>query len=227
MAITNVDLGSVPAGAGGDTLREAFTKVNANNDEFDARGYVPAGGTTGQVLEKLSATDFVTQWADPDSFARPTVVWVPTVAEGTPATYELDSDDDGRVFCAYGSSEYVLEIPQSLGTLYSGFQALIVGQTTAGVTIDYSGYTVVGSHFPANEVTFTDVPFAVSLMVYNVGGTITIFLHGGSAKLDTVTTVYDSGWPAARPYATTVLAVGGTAAPGWLTSADVWLEDVS
>ena len=149
---------------------------------------------------------------------------VNALAVGTPRTYTVAAADNGGLFWAYDAYEYVIEVPT---TLDDGFQALVMGMTTAGVTIDYTGYTVVGSHFPASEVTFTNEPFAVSFMVRLIGATPTIFLHGGTAKLDTVTTVYDAGWVADRPYATTVLAIGGTAAPGWLTSADVWFEDVS
>jgi hypothetical protein len=44
---------------------------------------------------------------------------------------------------------------------------------------------------------------------------------------DTVTVIYDAGWPAERPGGSHVLAVGHTSAPSWLTAADVWFEDVS
>ena len=43
----------------------------------------------------------------------------------------------------------------------------------------------------------------------------------------TVSVIYDAGWPAERPVAATVLAVGHTAPPAWLTADDVWFEDVS
>lgn len=43
---------------------------------------------------------------------------------------------------------------------------------------------------------------------------------------DTVTVVYNAGWPSARPNAVHVFAVGHTSAPSWLTSEDVWLEAV-
>lgn len=47
------------------------------------------------------------------------------------------------------------------------------------------------------------------------------------AAVDTVTVVYDAGWPASRPSATHVLAVGHTSAPSWLTSEDIWFEAVA
>lgn len=43
----------------------------------------------------------------------------------------------------------------------------------------------------------------------------------------TVSVIYDAGWPAERPVAATVLAVGHTTAPAWLTGDDVWFEAVS
>lgn len=47
------------------------------------------------------------------------------------------------------------------------------------------------------------------------------------AAVDTVTVVYDAGWPASRPAATHVLAVGHTSAPSWLTDEDIWFEAVA
>ena len=44
---------------------------------------------------------------------------------------------------------------------------------------------------------------------------------------NTVTVVYDAGWPVARPTASHVIAVGHTTAPSWLTSDDAWLQDVT
>lgn len=44
--------------------------------------------------------------------------------------------------------------------------------------------------------------------------------------VDTVTVVYNAGWPASRPAAPHVIAVGHTSAPAWLTSVDIWFEAV-
>lgn len=43
---------------------------------------------------------------------------------------------------------------------------------------------------------------------------------------DTITVVYDAGWPGSRPATPHVIAVGHTSAPAWLTAADVWFEAV-
>ena len=47
------------------------------------------------------------------------------------------------------------------------------------------------------------------------------------ALADTYPTVvlYSGSWPGSRPDGVTVIAVGGTAAPSWLTSADLWFHD--
>jgi hypothetical protein len=40
----------------------------------------------------------------------------------------------------------------------------------------------------------------------------------------TFTVMYDSGWPASRPAAPHVHAIGHSSEPPWLTAADVWFE---
>lgn len=47
-------------------IAEAITELPSGEDGEDGQG-VPAGGTAGQVLEKIDSTDFNTQWATPSS----------------------------------------------------------------------------------------------------------------------------------------------------------------
>ena len=64
--------------------------------------------------------------------------------------------------------------------------------------------------------------------------TIAVAHHRGDGAWDVVASkpyvryvFYDNGWPASRPYARTVVAVGGGSAPAWLTNTDVWKQDMS
>jgi hypothetical protein len=66
------------------------------------------------------------------------------------------------------------------------------------------------------------------------GGTVGQILEKSSATNydavwvtpDTKTVIYSSGWPASRPIAVHVSAVGHTSAPPWLTAEDVWFQEV-
>jgi hypothetical protein len=73
MSIDPIDIGTPPWGDDGDTNRAAFTKVNANEADLDSRA-VPAGGATGQLLAKLSATDHHVGWGDPEQLSVPAVL---------------------------------------------------------------------------------------------------------------------------------------------------------
>lgn len=57
---------------------------NGNNwESIPAGGIgVPSGGTTGQVLQKSSGTDYATEWATPQ-YARPTTLTRPLQADQT------------------------------------------------------------------------------------------------------------------------------------------------
>ena len=145
------------------------------------------------------------------------------VAAGSPLSYTLTPADSGRVFSLYAEAGVVVAVPEGLPP---GFQCAFVGYSPDGLTLSYPEWsTPIG--WAANETGLALVPFAVTLVVAeDEASTASLVLVGGTARPDTVTVVYSSGWPTARPYADHVIAVGHTSEPAWLTSADVWLEAV-
>jgi hypothetical protein len=66
----------------------------------------------------------------------------------------------------------------------------------------------------------------VEVTVSAVGANVTLTETDTVVESLTMTVVYDSGWPAARPGATNVLAIGHTSEPPWLTDDDLWFEAV-
>ena len=85
-----------------------------------------------------------------------------------------------------------------------------------------------------SDLKISELPLAENVadddvLVGNAGATtsrVKIDQAGGVPIFDGVVkaVVYDAGWPASRPNASTVLAVGGDAEPVWMTSNDVWIE---
>lgn len=74
-----------------------------------------------------------------------------------------------------------------------------------------------------------DVPLATAIKSGSSWGTLTTLLNPPRLRAqvqDTVTVVYDSGWPADRPNAAHVYAAGGPSAPSWLEAWDIWLEEI-
>ena len=87
-----------------------------------------------------------------------------------------------------------------------------------------------------SDLKISELPLATAVgdadeIVINVDGTPVVTsratLQTAFYDVMTVTVIYDAGWPATRPNVATVLAVGGTTAPAWLTADDVWFEVVS
>ena len=105
------------------------------------------------------------------------------------------------------------------------FQASVWNVGSGVITIAASG-TATLNPTPAPELDNTgDATLSVLALLQPVTGGVWYVVAGEVP--DTVTVIYDAGWPADRPLAAHVLAVGHTSAPAWLTSADVWFEDVS
>jgi hypothetical protein len=130
--------------------------------------------------------------------------------------YSLQATDAGKTFHCTGT--FAITVPD---TLPERFFCNVINVGTGIVTFTAGGATVLSPASPKLDNTGTPVNAA---MVFRTTGTTVWVL--GSEDPDTVTVMYDAGWPAARPYAAHVWAVGHTAAPGWLTAADVWLEAV-
>ena len=70
----------------------------------------------------------------------------------------------------------------------------------------------------------TDVPVTTATLIETAAGVWAVVT---GTRPQTFTVVYDAGWPASRPDADHVHAIGHTSAPSWLTADDVWFEDVS
>lgn len=132
------------------------------------------------------------------------------------ATFVITADHDGRMLFVNQAGVIEFDLPDNLD---DGAQVAIVGRS-GGVTFDPQGATTLD---PASfEV--GDGLFVVTLL-YRDAGDGTWYVFGPDAP-NTVTVVYDSGWPASRPAAAHVYAVGGSAEPTWLTADDIWFEDV-
>ena len=63
-ALTGISFGAVSAITATDTLLTAFGKLQAQVTGLIAKA-LPAGGTTGQLLAKNSATNYDTAWINP------------------------------------------------------------------------------------------------------------------------------------------------------------------
>ena len=131
--------------------------------------------------------------------------------------HTLAAADDGAVLYIETAGSLTLNLPDSLG---DGFQFALVGEIDGSVTLNAQGASSV---FPSG---FTPLSGSGVLTVLSCALQGTRWSVAGAEPPDTVTVVYDAGWPADRPNASHVLAVGHTTAPSWLTSADTWLEAV-
>lgn len=163
----------------------------------------------------------------------PTVVDLAT--EGTPAgsslAYTLTVGDNGSLLSLLDDTydSVTLTIP----AFDAGYQVVIAVIMDAGGTLTLSpagGYVSVygPTEFTQGEdADGVSIPIALTLLVDEVGTDYALRVVGSDGHTETMTVVYDSGWPADRPFANTVLAIGHTGAPTWLTDADVWFEDVS
>jgi hypothetical protein len=172
---------------------------------------VAPGGTTGQILSKFSNTDYATEWVDAPSVA-------PEVFDVTDATtYAVTAGNNGGLLWINQSGPLEILLPDSLGedfqvtgTGYCDDDVTFTAQGTS--TLSPSGYTI-----PANS----GVPLAFTCVFKDGVWTVV-----GPQTPNTITVVYDSGWPASRPNAVHVQAWGHTTSPSWLTGADAWFEAV-
>lgn len=174
MAISTINVGADPTGEGGDTLRAAMEKINAN-----------------------------TQFLDVD-----------LVAVSSART--LQASDANSVLVCTGT--FTITVPD----LGAGVQVGVINVGSGAVTIEPdSGVTMSPAEVVLDNA---DADVTTATLIATAAGE---WAAVAGARPQTFTVVYDAGWPASRPDADHVLAVGHTSAPGWLTAADIWFEDVS
>ena len=147
-----------------------------------------------------------------------------------------------------GRVSIVVQLPEN-PELYFPLQAVVYNRADGKFyQLSGEGWAVISSLGVEDFVGLTDTPGAYAgegqkIVRVNAGETGLEFVEaaadfataGQGALADsavqpegaTVTVIYDAGWPAERPVAATVLAVGHTTAPAWLTADDVWFEEVS
>jgi len=98
---------------------------------------VPAGGTTGQVLEKRSATDYDTIWATVTGSGG-TKLTISATAPVAPAVGDLwwRNDPDGSLYVYYNdgnSSQWVPATPTTKGDPGAGYTATSATSLTVGI----------------------------------------------------------------------------------------------
>lgn len=128
----------------------------------------------------------------------------------------LTAADANRVLVCDGT--FTLTVPD----LGGGVQVGIVNVGTGIVTVEAD--TGVTMNVDPVLLDNTDVAVTfVTLLELTAGDWAAIV----TPRPQTYTVIYDAGWPASRPDADHVHAIGHTSAPSWLTADDVWFEDVS
>lgn len=112
---------------------------------------VPSGGTTGQVLQKASNSDYQTEWADPASGGDPPGTMLPlmdgTAAVGTARSYARE-DHVHPTDTSRGSASDVDALKTSLNDVETKIGKIL--PVITGAT-NNSGYTIAsGDYFEAN-----------------------------------------------------------------------------
>lgn len=171
---------------------------------------VAPGGTTGQILQKFSNSDYDTEWVDAPSVA-PEVFGVTSAT-----TYQVLASNNGGILWIDQTGPLEILLPDSVGEDFqvtgTGYCDDVTFTAQGTSTLSPSGYNI-----PANP----GIPLAFTCILK--GGVWTVV---GPQTPNTVTVVYNAGWPAERPNAVHVQAWGHTTAPAWLTAADAWFEAV-
>ena len=115
-----------PAGPEGPAGAQGIPGADGS-DGADGEG-VPAGGTTGQILEKIDGTDYNTQWADPPSGASDAGkvgVFVSDASHVISGTTYADIDDFGDTWRRSTGGGLVTIDANSLITLSTSHKYLI------------------------------------------------------------------------------------------------------
>lgn len=141
----------------------------------------------------------------------------PIVAIPDGATFAVTSEHDGAILWVDQAQALELQLPE---IIENDTQVTLLGTAEAGVLFGGAGAT-------------TMVPSGARVLG-GAGRICTAFLlyRGGAWHAltpeppDTVSVVFDEGWPASRPDALHVRAIGGDSPPAWLTTVDVWEQPV-
>lgn len=204
MAKQTINIGTTADDGTGETLRSALDKTNDNFDEL----YTDVGALEVSVGDL--ETDVTSLDSELSAFSE--IVEVPDAS-----TFTVLSTHKNKTLWINQTEDITFTLPSGLG---EDFQVGIVGYTEfevaftvgGGLTLSPTGYTLVG---------LDGIPVALALVYRNSVWTVI-----GPESPTVVMVVYDAGWPATRPNAENVLAVGHTVAPTWLTADDAWLEAV-
>ena len=107
-----------------------YTNVARSYFNFGC-GYIPDGGTTGQILAKYSNSNFATQWVDPPTGGGITLttLWAPTEAQTTQSAFNFSLSS-----ITYSAQKLILCTFKYYGTATAGGTMLvdIVGSNTYG-----------------------------------------------------------------------------------------------
>lgn len=130
-------------------------------------------------------------------------------------TFAIDSEHNGAVLFVDQEGALELLLPE----IYDeDGQVTLIGILEAGATFGGDG---ASTRVPSDSrILGGPGRLSTAFMLYRGG----VWYVSTPEPPDTVTVVYDAGWPAARPDAGYVRAVGHTEAPSWLTGVDVWEE---
>lgn len=146
---------------------------------------VPSGGTTGQVLQKASNSDYQTEWADPASGGDPPGTMLPlmdgTAAVGTARSYAREDHvhpQDSEIGELKTSLNSLSNDVDGIETALSNIGTVLVGTNSASLDVPNASYTtlstlalpagkwiVVAGH--AYSSSFTTI---CSTQLYYVGG---------------------------------------------------------
>lgn len=107
---------------------------------------VPSGGTTGQVLQKASNTDYQTEWADPESGGDPPGTMLPLM-DGTAAVGTARS---------YAREDHVHPQDSEIAELKTSIIQSDVKTISSGGTKNYTLTGITTDHVVGNWGMFTD-----------------------------------------------------------------------
>ena len=203
-----------PPGVGGAGV---FTGLSDTQGSYAGHGGKAVRVNSGATALEFGSADVVVDLASVGS------------SGGGDIAYTLQADDSGALFVYSGNDNPVITVPATLG---AGFQAAFALRPPEDgvVTVTPSGSWNASS--PVGPTTMSmgadaDGPVAFTLTIQAVSASVLLHIVGSGSKSYLARVYYSAGWPVERPIAEIVDAIGGTTAPTWLASTDLWFEDVS